>query len=258
MSVLCRYCFFLYIWNSQSNFLLMKPKNKNILVLMLIKWGALVVDGRGKLGGHVAAQNKGGSYLRTKVTPANPNTTFQTGIRNLFGQISQAWSQLTESQIDAWNAAVDSWKQTNIFGDLKAPSGKALFQRLNTQAQRVGYPAMTVPPAKVEIPASNVTRASFDTTAKTLSFTGGYSGTAATVQLFASGPVTQGTTYVKHLLREFHNSGSTAYEPPNGYQAYENRFGTLAQGQKIFIGVKTVVASGQASPMQVVEAEITS
>ena len=54
---------------------------------MKIKWGALVVDGRGKLGGHVAAQNRGGSYLRTKVTPSNPQTTFQTGVRSMGGCI---------------------------------------------------------------------------------------------------------------------------------------------------------------------------
>jgi len=34
-------------------------------------FGAIVVDGRGKLGGHVASKNRHGSYFRTKVSQAN-------------------------------------------------------------------------------------------------------------------------------------------------------------------------------------------
>jgi len=33
-------------------------------------FGAIVVDGRGKLGGHVASKNRHGSYFRTKVSPS--------------------------------------------------------------------------------------------------------------------------------------------------------------------------------------------
>ena len=30
---------------------------------MKMKWGALVVDGRGKIGGQVASKNRAGAYL---------------------------------------------------------------------------------------------------------------------------------------------------------------------------------------------------
>lgn len=224
---------------------------------MKIKWGALVVDGRGKLGGHVAAQNKGGSYLRTKVTPSNPQSTFQTGVRNLFGSISASWSALTASQRAAWNSAVDDWKRTNIFGDLKLPSGKALYQRLNQQAQVVGYPALTTPPAKEDIPESNVTAVAIDTTASTITATGLYNGAAATVQYFSSGVVSAGTSFVKNLMRVVGDSGGVAYDPSTAYTDYVARFGTPSPGEKVFIGFKIVLSTGQASPMQIVEATIS-
>lgn len=224
---------------------------------MKIKWGALVVDGRGKLGGHVAAQNKGGSYLRTKVTPSNPQSTFQTGVRNLFGSISAGWSALTAEQRSAWNNAVDSWKRTNIFGDLKLPSGKALYQRLNQQAQVVGYPALNLPPVKEDLPASNVTAVAIDTTAETIAATGLYNGTAATVQYFSSGVVSAGTSFVKNLMRVVGDSGGAAYDPSQAFADYEARFGTPGTGEKIFIGFKIVLPTGQASPMQIVEATIS-
>lgn len=224
---------------------------------MKIKWGALVVDGRGKLGGHVAAQNRGGSYLRTKVTPSNPQSTFQTGVRNLFGSISAGWSDLTADQRNAWNNAVDSWKKTNIFGDLKIPSGKALYQRLNQQAQVVGYPVLSLPPVKEDIPPSNVTAVAIDTTGETITATGLYNGTNATVQVFSSGVVSAGTNFVKNLMRMIGHSGGAAYSPTDVYDDYVARFGTPSSGEKIFIGFKVVLPTGQASPMQVIEASVS-
>lgn len=224
---------------------------------MKIKWGALVVDGRGKLGGHVAAQNRGGSYLRTKVTPSNPQSTFQTGVRNLFGSISAGWSDLTAEQRNAWNNAVDSWKKTNIFGDLKIPSGKALYQRLNQQAQVVGYSDLTTPPVKEDLPPSNVTAVAIDTTAETITATGLYNGTNATVQVFSSGVVSAGTSFVKNLMRVIGHSGGSAYDPSQAYTDYVARFGAPGAGEKIFIGFKVVLPTGQASPLQVVEATVS-
>lgn len=220
---------------------------------MKIKWGAIVVDGRGKLGGHVAAQNRAGSYLRTKVTPSNPQTTFQTSVRNLFGSISSGWSGLSASAILAWNAAVEDWKSTNIFGDLKQPSGKALYQRLNQQAQVAGYPAVTVPPAKVTLPDSNVTAVTFDISSTEINPTGIYSGTGFTVETFSSGPVSAGTTFVKNLMRLVGNSGALAYSPTGAYTQYVAKFGTPVAGQKVYMGYKVVAPNGQASPLQIVE-----
>lgn len=99
---------------------------------MKIKWGMMMTDGRGKLGGQVASKNRAGAYIRTKVTPVNPQTVAQQNIRQLFGSIASAWRSLTQAQINGWNEATEFWQRTDIFGDLKKPSGFALFQRLNT------------------------------------------------------------------------------------------------------------------------------
>ena len=224
---------------------------------MKIKWGALVVDGRGKLGGHVAAQNRGGSYLRTKVTPSNPQTTYQTGVRNLFGAISASWSALTAERRAAWNNAVEDWKRTNIFGDLKIPSGKALYQRLNQQAMVVGFSEISTPPVKADIPPSNVTAVEIDTTAETITATGLYNGIDAKVQVFSSGVVSAGTSFVKNLMRVIGYTSGGPYSPGDAYEDYVARFGTPSPGEKIFIGFKLVLPTGQASPMQVVEATVS-
>jgi len=44
-------------------------------------FGAIVVDGRGKLGGHVASKNRHGSYFRTKVSPSQPASQYSANVR---------------------------------------------------------------------------------------------------------------------------------------------------------------------------------
>ena len=44
---------------------------------MKAKFGSFIVDGRGKVNGHVISKNRAGSYIRTKVTPVNPRSTAQ-------------------------------------------------------------------------------------------------------------------------------------------------------------------------------------
>jgi len=225
---------------------------------MKIKWGALVVDGRGKLGGHVASQNKGGSYLRTKVTPSNPQTSYQTSARALFGAISQQWSGLTASVILAWNSAVAEWSKTNIFGDIKQPSGKALFQRLNNQAQSAGYSPVTTPPAKLEMVEGTISQADISTGDSEIVLTDAYTGADARLMIFATPPLSAGTTFVKNQLRLIATQLGSTYVPADVFTGYADKFGVPANGDRIFLGVKYVLPNGQASPLQTVLATVAT
>lgn len=226
--------------------------------LMKLKFGAIVVDGRGKIGGHVASKNGAGAYLRTKVTPTNPQTERQSFVRALFAAITTAWSGLTASQITAWNEAVADWTSTNVFGDLKKPSGKALFQRLNNQAQIAGFPAFTAVPPKVALPDAVVTAAPIGIAATTLALTGMDTAATTRVMVFASPAVSNGTTNVKSKMRMIYSQLGSTYSATDAFDAYADKFGTPVLGQKIFIGVKYVVSSGQASPLQILQATVSA
>src|SRR3546814_4270875 len=91
------------------------------------------------------------------ISPVNPQTIYQTSVRALFGAISSQWSGLSQAVRDSFNGAVADWATTDIFGDLKNPSGKALFQRLNNQAQAAGLAAVVTLPAKVGLPDAVIT-----------------------------------------------------------------------------------------------------
>lgn len=224
---------------------------------MKIKWGALVVDGRGKIGGHVASKNKAGAYLRTKTTPTNPQTTSQTSARSLFGSISQQWSGLSDAVRAGWNSAVADWSKTDIFGDLKQPSGKALFQRLNNQAQSAGLSAVTTAPAKQEIPEYTLLSAVIATGTDTITLTGNVGLPSEQVVVVGTTQLSAGTSFVKNKLRQINAQTSDPGFNGANYTGYVDKFGTPTAGDNVYIGIKFVMDNGQASPLQVVKATVT-
>ena len=119
---------------------------------MKIKWGALVTEGRGKLGGHVASKNKSGAIMRTKVTPVNPQTSAQASARSRLGGNSQARSTLSEEQRRSWNALAQETSKTNIFGDQYFPSGKNLFTSVNNNLVMIGEAQVSDAPVFAELP----------------------------------------------------------------------------------------------------------
>ena len=225
---------------------------------MKIKFGAIVTDGRGKLGGHVFSKNAAGAIMRTKVTPSNPNTIAQSFARALFASISQVWSALTQLQRDAWTEAVAEWQKTNIFGDLKKPTGKALFQRLNNQAQSAGWPAVTSVPDKGELPSEIVTAANMAIGAGTIALTGMNTDATNRIMLWATAPLSAGTNGAGSKLRLVYKSLASTYDSSAAYDAYLAKFGTPLVSSNIFIGVKNVINSGQASPIQTLSAVISA
>ncbi len=202
---------------------------------MKMKFGAIVVDGRGKIGGHVASKNRGGAYLRTKVTPANAKTTFQQGVRAIFTQLSQGWRSLTQAQRDAWNAAVSGFSRTNIFGDLINPSGINLYQRLNNNLLSIGEALITTPPLPSEVGACVLSAASNAIGAATMDLTFAPTVPANTiVKIMATQPLSPGKSFVKNEFRQIGTMPTAETSPFDVKALYLAKFGSQGEiGQKI-------------------------
>jgi hypothetical protein len=221
-----------------------------------IKFGMMMTDARGKLGGQVFSKNKGGAYVRTKVTPTNPQTTFQTGVRTLFALFSQQWSGLSDAARSAWDGAVSNWSTTDIFGDLKNPTGKSLFLRLNQRAVNAGYTSFTAVPAKAEMVEGICTEVEIEIGASSIVASDIYTGSGARVVFSATPVLSAGTTYAKNRLRDIYNELGSIYDSVTLYEAYVARFGVPAVGANIYFGIKYVLASGQSSPVQTIKAVV--
>jgi hypothetical protein len=119
---------------------------------MKVKFSGIgVVDGRGKLNGTVFSRNRSGAIARVKVTPINPNTASQANARSILTSLSQSWRTLNQSVILVWNNAVADFQSTDVFGDLRTPTGKNLFTKLNANLISVGVSPITTAPLPSDV-----------------------------------------------------------------------------------------------------------
>lgn len=222
---------------------------------MKTKFGSIIVAGSGKIGGHVASKNRGGSYLRTKVTPANAKTSYQTAVRARFTALSQGWRGLTQDARDAWNAAVADYARTDIFGDLRNPSGINLYQRLNNILLNIGQPDLTLPPLPSNV--QPVTALSLlvtsDPALMTLTLSEALTADTACI-IAATAPLSAGKNSVTSRFRQIAVLAPLAATPANILAAYVAKFGAVAvPGQKTFVRVTPVnIATGQTGGQTIV------
>lgn len=118
-----------------------------------IKFSALVSDMRNKLNGSVLSKNRYGSYMRNKVTPVNPQTSFQQNARAVLSALSSGFGSLTEAQRKGWRDLAQNLPFTDIFGDPKILDAKSLYVKLNANLQKIGETIISAAPVKVGVPA---------------------------------------------------------------------------------------------------------
>lgn len=204
---------------------------------------------RNKLNGSVFSKNRAGNYLRNKVTPVNPQTSFQQAARNLLTQFSQAWRALTQTQISSWNAAVEDFSTTDIFGDARNPSGKNLYTKLNINLALVGVAPISTPPLVGSVlPATSISVAA-DGPAVALDVTFTPTPVPANTAwiLRATRPLSPGKTFVKSDLRVIAVLDAAEASPYDALAEYQAKFGNLVVGEKVFVTLQAVnKITGQA------------
>lgn len=218
-----------------------------------IKLGAIVTDIRGKLGGHVFSKNRGGAYMRTKVTPVNPATARQTFVRAIFAAISSLWSALTDAQRGSFAGLVEAYAKTDIFGDIKIPSGKALHQRLNQNLGVSGQAYITTCLAPIAVLSPDVSVTTYAVVADTLQFTHGTDLSGSKLLIYATPKLSSGTKFVKNKLRILTVLAGDAAGDHNIMPSYVAKYSSPVSGDNIFFAYKVVNAQGQSSPMQVMK-----
>lgn len=202
---------------------------------------AIVADIRKKLNGTVFAKNRYGLYARTKVTPTNPQTTYQQQNRSDFGNSSSGWKGLTQDQRNAWIAAAVNFPVIDIFGNTHILAGNALYTKLNRNLAAAGQSAISDPPVPVAIPpvtaislAADVSDGSinvgFDTTTQPSGFT---------TIVYATPLVLPSRLFTKNRLRQI-GTATIATSAADIYTIWNARYGTMTAGQRISVRVALV------------------
>jgi hypothetical protein len=214
-------------------------------------------DARGKIGGAVASKNKAGNYFRSKTSPINPQTIFQTAQRALFALISQAWRGLTVIQRQGWAAIAAEATQSNVFGDSIKLSGSQLFSRLNLNTQLTGNAQVSDAPSPLQVVPSLITSIVADVVTGDITITQPAAVPAGkTMVLYFTPVISAGRNFVKNDYRFLMSRNNSSGTTGNLKAAYEARFGTswLVVGKVFYVKYKTVDnATGYESSVSVIK-----
>lgn len=225
-------------------------KFKILLKMAKVKFSALISEMRNKLNGSVFSRNRGGSILRTKVTPTNPMTTAQVAVRSRLAYFAQKWRTLTEDERLSFNSAVTQWARTDIFGDVVNPSGITLFIRLNINITNAGGTEITSCPAPVGADALELTQVIATESTQNVDFTFRPDtipvGHAMVVE--ATPNLSPGISNANSQFRQVGVFGAGVLSPINIGPDYVLKFGPVTEGQKLFVRAKFVnVITGETS-----------
>lgn len=204
-----------------------------------IKFGALMVDMRGKQGGTVYSRNKGGAYSKNKVTPLNPRSTAQQLQRSLMASSAGAWRSLTQDQRNAWNENAANFPRTDVFGDTVILSGNALHNQLNLNLTKVGLSPISVCPTPADVFNTPIDLVTATVIALDIDIPSALpSGTHAVIR--ATPNLSAGISNFNSRLRDIAVANNASGATIDVFSDYVAKFGTPVVGSKIGVQIVTV------------------
>lgn len=212
---------------------------------MKAKFGAIITDGRGKLGGHVFQQGRFGSIMKAKTSPIKKESSLQRLNKAILSSLSTSWSNLTDLERDLWNKASLVDKSSTFVHGTSLLSGYNLYVSLNLNLYHSGQSLITSPLPKSIIVPYGITVAVRQITANTLLVffnSSDYNG--SNFILYATPPMSAGisvagNSFVKltNFVLPFSNIDVLGF--------YMNKFGYISEYSSIFLKFKIIASSGQ-------------
>lgn len=212
-----------------------------------IKYSALVSEMRNKLNGSVLSKNRYGNYIRNKVTPVNPQTSFQLNQRSILSALSAGWRGLTQNQRDEWSEAAKQQPTTDIFGDTKILSGQAFYVSRNLNLVGNSQAQISSPGVPVDVPFVDITSSTVQVDLGEISIVQ-LAISASTIPagfvavVYATPSYSPGRSFVKNQFRRlgvFTASGGAI----DVSLAYIAKFGSAAIGEKVSFRLALVATS---------------
>ena len=113
--------------------------------MALVRYGSLVTELSGKLGGHVFQRSAGGSVVHTLSRPPKWPTPRKLAQQSNFLRIKNLWNTLTPADVANWNAASIDYPQQDPFGNTFYLTAYALFIMLNLNLLEGSFAPITTP-----------------------------------------------------------------------------------------------------------------
>lgn len=215
-----------------------------------LRYGAIVLDTRGSIGGVTFSASKQSATARSRVSRRSPDTPPNAAQKNYFGGVPTLWNTtLTDGQRDDWIALAATIDYTDVFGNTYHVSGINLFTQVNARRHMAGLAPLTDAPADGYVAA--LTSISLSATAPStiaITFSPSPTPTAHALYVRASWPMAPGRGTKTDLRRVILASATAISSPLSISAAYLAAYKAMPSGRKILIGVRQLnTATGALS-----------
>jgi hypothetical protein len=207
----------------------------------------------GRLGSMVGCMNKSGMNMRTWVTPSNPKTTAQQGVRNTLKALALAWKNtLTAAQRTAWNAYASTLTLVSKLGTPYTISGFDAYCMGNGARQVASISRVDAGPTVAGFDVFTAVVPTWDTSDHTISIAytntdpwAGEVGGALVVRRSTSG-FSPGITFFEGPFI-YASKALGAVSPPTSPLVITLSAGAISTGAQYAIAVRSVRADGRCS-----------
>jgi len=215
---------------------------------------AIVSEMRNKIGGVVFSRSRAGLFVRRKVSPLQPRTAYQTAVRADFTQLAQRWSAvLTDPQRQGWISLAAAHPIKDVFSNTLVLTGLQMYIALNRALQTIEQTIIDDAPVTLQSESTGeLTVVATVGTPNVLTVDpANYNTSVSGWVILGGGPMSPGAYYIGSALRVLKHGVTVLSAPTSFLTEYEARFGELAVGQRIPVGMvyinKTTGAMGIAA-----------
>jgi hypothetical protein len=207
-----------------------------------IKFGQIISEARGKIAGMVFSRNSSCSYIRQKVTPINPNTSFQSDVRGSLSLAAKAWAALSDAIKASFKSHVGTLGLRNSIGDAYTISGFNYFVQLCRNAFSIGAAAPSTFPGTTVGVTPVLVSGSISHAPELFEITLANAVLAADkCVVYATPPMSLGKSFVKseyRKIRVLENADGVTVGITGSYTA---KFGGIPQaGEHCFIKIMSI------------------
>lgn len=218
-----------------------------------VSLSALLDSLTGKLSGSVFQNSLGGIQIRQRVSPRNPRSPAQQGLRANFSYNGRSWSDLSQTQIESWNTAAPSGQ-----------SGISLFQSTNQMLFFSGLPPVDEYTGTGELTPPGVEIATLDENNFEISCPGiiGAIPVYTYLNIFATPNLSPGKTQVSISEYRYINTVAPGIVPSIQFSIYHQYVAVFGQPvDRSLIAVRCYLVNsvtGASSPSSFTQANVNA
>lgn len=204
-----------------------------------IKFGSIITDSRGSIGGHTIKWTRAGLVIQQKATPSRRLTARASTVRNHFANFTRRWwNELDVSQRTDWRALAAANPRPDTWGTEFPLTGLALYVGVNQLLTQAGQSSTDTAPSD-QVVTSPLTATPTLTAPNTasLAFTATPVPADHVAVLFATRPLSPGIENPVGNFAFLTASGSGQTSPWAIGSTYVARFGTLPAGRQVFFSL---------------------